>query len=42
VHEAADQFSHAPVQVFVPILVEHIVRGRLSEMHADRDGSSTR
>jgi hypothetical protein len=41
VDEAAEQFSRAPVQVFVPILVEHIVRGRLSKMHADRDGCST-
>jgi hypothetical protein len=41
VHEAADQFSQAPVQVFVPILVEHIFRGRLSKMDADRDARST-
>jgi hypothetical protein len=41
VDEAADQFSNAPVQVFVPILVEHIVRGRLSKMDADRDARST-
>ena len=26
VGEAADQFSNAPIQAFVPILVEHIVR----------------
>jgi hypothetical protein len=31
VTEAAEQFSNAPVQVFVPILVEHIVRGRLQD-----------
>lgn len=29
VAEAAEQFTHARVQAFVPILVEHIVRGRL-------------
>lgn len=29
VREAAQQFAHARVEVFVPILVEHIVRGRL-------------
>lgn len=29
VEEAAQQFTHARVQAFVPILVEHIVRGRL-------------
>ena len=42
VDEAADQFSNARIQVFVPILVEHIVRGRLSKMDADRDARSTR
>jgi Family of unknown function (DUF5994) len=42
VDEAADQFSHAPIQVFVPILVEHIVRGRLSKMDDDRGARSTR
>jgi pyruvate kinase len=41
VGEAADEFSNAPIQVFVPILVEHIVRGRLSKMDADRDARST-
>ena len=29
VEEAARQFTHARIQVYVPILVEHIVRGRL-------------
>lgn len=29
--EAAEQFVAAPVQVFVPILVEHIVRNRMLE-----------
>ena len=29
VSEAARHFAHAPVQTFVPILVEHIVRDRL-------------
>ena len=32
--EAADQFRDAPVQAFVPILVEHIVRGRLHDNRA--------
>ena len=41
VGEAADQFSNAPIQAFVPILVEHIVRGRLHNTRADRDASST-
>jgi hypothetical protein len=40
VDEAADEFSNAPIQVFVPILVEHIVRGRLSKMDTDRDAHS--
>ncbi|MCV7197685.1 three-helix bundle dimerization domain-containing protein [Mycobacterium angelicum] len=29
--EAAEQFVDAPLQTFVPILVEHIVRNRLME-----------
>jgi hypothetical protein len=29
--EAAEQFVDAPVQTFVPILVEHIVRNRMME-----------
>ena len=41
VEEAAHQFNDARVQVFVPILVEHIVRGRLYKMHADRDAGNT-
>ena len=40
VDEAADQFSDAPIQAFVPILVEHIARGRLYETRADRDARS--
>ena len=28
--EAADQFRDAPITAFIPILVEHIVRGRLT------------
>jgi len=36
VAEAADQFREAPIQAFVPILVEHIVRGRLYSNRADR------
>ena len=42
VDEAADQFTDARVQVFVPILVEHIVRGQLSKLRADRDARSAR
>jgi hypothetical protein len=34
VAEAAEQFIDAPIQVFVPILVEHIVRGRLQSAQA--------
>lgn len=30
VHDAAVQFTAAPVTAFVPILVEHIVRGRIA------------
>ena len=41
VDEAADEFTNAPIQVFVPILVEHIVRGRLSRIDADRDAHGT-
>ena len=29
VHETARQFADAPVQIYVPILVEHIVRARI-------------
>jgi Family of unknown function (DUF5994) len=36
VGEAAAQFSDAPIQAFVPILVEHIVRGRIRDNRADR------
>jgi hypothetical protein len=36
VTEAADQFRQAPIQAFVPILVEHIVRRRLYSNRADR------
>jgi hypothetical protein len=36
VTEAADQFRDAPIQAFVPILVEHIVRGRLYSNRIDR------
>ena len=36
VAEAAEQFRAAPIQAFVPILVEHIVRGRLHDNRADR------
>lgn len=32
--EAAEQFVDAPVQTFVPVLVEHIVRNRLMESRA--------
>jgi hypothetical protein len=40
VGEAAAQFSNAPIQAFVPILVEHIVRGRLYNTRADPDAHS--
>jgi len=30
VQEAAEQFDSAPIQAFVPILVEHMVRGRMA------------
>lgn len=36
VDEAARQFTHAPIQVFIPILVEHIVRGRMRETNPSR------
>ena len=39
VTEAADQFREAPIQAFVPILVEHIVRGRLYSTRADPTAS---
>lgn len=32
-HEAADQFVNAPVQVFVPILVQNMVRNRMNSPH---------
>lgn len=34
VREAADQFIGAPVQAFVPVLVEHIVRERIAEANS--------
>lgn len=34
VQEAAQRFAHAPVQTYVPILVEHIVRQRLASTSA--------
>lgn len=34
--EAAQQFVDAPLQTFVPILVEHIVRNRMLESRGDR------
>ncbi|MDD4867359.1 MAG: DUF5994 family protein [Mycobacterium sp.] len=34
--EAARQFAHAPLQTFVPILVEHIVRNRMLESRTGR------
>ncbi len=41
VAEAAEQFREAPIQAFVPILVEHIVRVRLYDHHADGGAGST-
>lgn len=41
VAEAGDQFRDAPIQAFVPILVEHIVRGRLHDNRVDRPAPST-
>jgi Family of unknown function (DUF5994) len=38
--EAAEQFRDAPVQAFVPILVEHIVRGHLHDSQVDRPAPS--
>ena len=40
VGEAAEQFSNAPIQAFVPILAEHILRGRLYNTRADRHARS--
>jgi len=34
--EAAAQFINAPVQTFVPILVEHVVRNRMMESRPQR------
>ncbi|MDP7703625.1 MULTISPECIES: DUF5994 family protein [unclassified Mycobacterium] len=36
--QAAQQFIDAPVQTFVPILVEHIVRGRLMDARVPAQG----
>lgn len=36
VSDAAHQFDHAPVQSYVPILVEHIVRGRMAATSGGR------
>lgn len=38
--EAAQQFVDAPLQTFVPILVEHIVRNRMLESRGDRTDES--
>ncbi|OBF60846.1 hypothetical protein A5787_18325 [Mycobacterium sp. 852002-50816_SCH5313054-b] len=38
--QAAHQFVDAPVQTFVPILVEHIVRNRMIESRAATAGSA--
>ena len=35
VHDTAEQFGGAPIQAFVPILVEHIVRGRVHSTSAN-------
>jgi len=42
VAEAAYQFRDAPIQAFVPILVEHIVRGRLQDDRVDRPAPSAK
>ena len=42
VDEAAGQFRDAPIQVFVPILVEHIVRMRLYRTRADWEAHHTK
>ncbi len=39
VAEAAEKFREAPIQVFVPILVEHIVRVRLYDNRTARTTS---
>ena len=39
--QAAQQFVDAPVQTFVPILVEHIVRNRMMESRAATASSAT-
>jgi len=41
VAEAAEQFREAPIQAFVPILVEHIVRVRLYDNRTNRRAHST-
>ena len=37
VNETAEQFADAPVQSYVPILVEHIVRGRIDATPSSRE-----
>jgi Family of unknown function (DUF5994) len=39
--EAAQQFADAPVQTFVPILVEHIVRNRMIQSRRKQKSSAT-
>ncbi|HZE18292.1 MAG TPA: DUF5994 family protein [Mycobacterium sp.] len=39
--EAAQQFADAPLQTFVPILVEHIVRNRMIQSRRKRKSSAT-
>jgi hypothetical protein len=40
--EAAQQFLGAPVQAFVPILVEHIVRNRMIESRSETTSPATK
>ena len=39
--EAAQQFVNAPLQTFVPILAEHIVRNRMIESRSETTSSAT-
>jgi hypothetical protein len=39
VHAAGAQFATAPIQAFVPILVEHIVRGQITARRRDVQAS---
>ena len=41
VQEAGEQFVDAPIQMYVPILVEHLVRDKIAAQHNKQSGDPT-